>query len=110
MNTTYAVITVLTAGIITFLIRLFPFVLMAKFKNKMPDSIVYLGNILPQAAIAILLIYCLKDINFTSAAAFLPQAIALAFAVILHLYKKNFILSIAVSTAVYMVLVQRVFV
>lgn len=110
MNASYAITIILIAGGITFAIRYFPFALFSKFKDKMPAPVAYLGNILPQAAIAILLVYCLKSVNFSAASSYLPQTISLAVVFALHIIKRNFILSIASGTVVYMILVQSVFV
>lgn len=110
MNTSYAVTIILIAGAVTFAVRYFPFALFSKLKDKMPPSVVYLGNILPHAAIAILLVYCLKGLNFSAASSYLPQAISLAAVFALHIFKRNFILSIAAGTVIYMILVQFVFI
>ena len=75
-----------------------------------PKFVLYLGRVLPPAVIAMLLVYCLKDMSFASPAGFLPQLIAGAAVVILHLWRHNNLLSIFAGTAVYMVLVQAVFV
>lgn len=110
MNTSYAVTIILIAGAVTFAVRYFPFALFSKFKDKMPLSVVYLGNILPQAAIAILLVYCLKGLNLSTTSSYLPQAISLSAVFLLHILKRNFILSIAAGTVIYMILVQFVFI
>ncbi len=110
MNTSYAILIILIAGAATFAVRYFPFALFSKFKDKMPSSVVYLGNILPQAAITILLIYCLKGVTLSSASSYLPQTISLAAVFLLHAVKRNFILSIAAGTVIYMILVQFVFI
>ena len=56
---TQAILIVITASIGTFVTRVVPFFLFGG-KKGMPASIQYLGNILPPAIIAILVIYCLK--------------------------------------------------
>ena len=110
MNIYYAMTIIAIAGAATFAIRYFPFALFAKYKDKMPASVAYLGNILPQAAIAILLVYCLKNLNLSVASSYVPEFISLAVVIALHIVKKNFIVSIAAGTAVYMILVQSVFI
>jgi branched-subunit amino acid transport protein AzlD len=74
-----------------------------------PRYIIYLGKMLPAAAIGLLVVYCLRDINFAAAPNGLPEAIAIAAVTALHLWKKNTLLSIAAGTAIYMLLVQFVF-
>ncbi len=69
----------------------------------------YLGEVLPYAAIGLLLVYCLKGVRFSSISDGLPEAIAIACIVALHLWKNNVLLSIGAGTAIYMLLVQVVF-
>ena len=57
-----------------------------------------------------LVIYCLRNVSLLSGSHGLPELIGIAVTVGLHLWKKNTLLSIAVGTALYMVLVQAVFV
>ena len=72
--------------------------------------VLYLGRVLPPAVIAMLIVYCLRTVNFTAAANWLPQLIACLAVVGLHLWKRNNLLSIFGGTLLYMVLVQAVFV
>ena len=60
--------------------------------------------------IAMLVVYCLRGVNLLGPTHGLPELIAAAAVVGLHLWKKNTLLSIAAGTALYMVLVQVVFV
>ena len=77
--------------------------------------IFYLGRVLPPAVIAMLVVYCLRSTQFVlgpslaSLAGWAPQAIAVAAVVLLHLWKRNNLLSIFGGTLLYMVLVQVVF-
>ncbi len=89
--------------------RFLPFVL---FKgNKANNSYInYLGQVLPYAAIGLLVVYCLKDINFTVASHGIPEAIAILCIGVLHYWKENTLISIGLGTIVYMVLVQMVFI
>ncbi|MEG2652627.1 MAG: AzlD domain-containing protein, partial [Ruthenibacterium sp.] len=52
----------------------------------------------------------LKDVSLTGAAHGLPELIGVAAVVGLYAWKKNTLLSIAAGTALYMLLVQVVFV
>ena len=69
----------------------------------------YLGKVLPPAMMGLLVAYCLKDVSLITAPHGIPEAIALAAVVGLHLWKRNVLLSIAGGTVLYMVLVQAVF-
>lgn len=87
--------------------RALPFLL---FRGKeIPGVVRYLGKALPMAIMMTLVIYCLKDIQFVSLKACLPQLIAAVVTAGLHLWKRNTFLSIFAGTVVCMVLTQLVF-
>ena len=69
----------------------------------------YLGKVLPPAVIGMLVIYCLKAVSITSYPYGLPEFIAVAVVILLHVWKRNNLLSIGVGTVLYMVLIQAVF-
>jgi branched-subunit amino acid transport protein AzlD len=69
----------------------------------------YLGKVLPPAVIGMLVIYCLKAVSITSYPYGLPEFISVAVVILLHVWKRNNLLSIGVGTVLYMVLVQAVF-
>jgi len=71
-----------------------------------PRYVKYLGRVLPAAAIGLLVIYSLKDINLLSAAHGLPELVSVAVVVWLHVWKKNMFLSIAAGTILYMILIR----
>ena len=58
---------------------------------------------------AMLVVYCLKDVSFSSVNGFLPELIASAVVAISYLIKRNTLISIILGTLVYMLLVQLVF-
>lgn len=100
---------VAAAAAATFLTRVFPFLLFSGGK-KTPETVLYLGRVLPPAIIAFLVVYCLKGVTLLSAFPFgLPEAIAVLLVTLLHVWKKNNLLSILGGTVVYMLLVQVVF-
>lgn len=105
VDTTRTLMIILIVAICTFITRLFPFVIFNN-KKELPKTVKYLGDILPMAVIAILVVYCLKDINFTSTASFLPSIIAVTAVIFMHVWKRNNLISIGVGTLLYMILVQ----
>ena len=64
---------------------------------------------LPGAIIAMLVVYCLRNVNVTVFSWGLPELIAGGVTVALHLWQRKMLLSIAAGTVVYMLLVQLVF-
>lgn len=93
----------------TILTRVLPFILFPENK-KIPSYIKYLSDILPYTIIGMLVLYCLKDISFTSKPHTLPEIISIAAITTMHLWKKNTLLSIGVGSLLYILLVQFVFV
>ena len=77
--------------------------------KPIPPVIQYLGKVLPPAVIGMLVIYCLKAVSITSYPYGLPEFIAVAVVILLHVWKRNNLLSIGVGTVLYMVLIQAVF-
>lgn len=108
MTTTQQLITVGMVVFGTVLTRFLPFILFPTGK-KTPAYIRYLGNFLPGAVFGMLVIYSIKDTKFLSANYGIPEILAIVFTAILHLYKRNMMLSIAGGTSFYMLLVQIVF-
>lgn len=103
MTTVYIIATM---SITTLIIRFLPFVV---FRKKTPAYITYLGDVLPPAIIGMLVIYCLKDIDFTVAYFGIPELIAVAVVAGLQAWKRNSLISILAGTVVYMLLIQFVF-
>ena len=102
-------ITILLCVAATMLTRFLPFALFSKRGNT-PAFIRYLGNALPAAIFAMLVVYCLRGVDLTAGWRGLPEAIGIAATVILHLVsRRNMLVSIGGGTVVYMLLVQNVF-
>jgi branched-subunit amino acid transport protein AzlD len=89
--------------------RFLPFVLFKGTRSN-KSYISYLGQVLPYSAIGLLVVYCLKSVNFKSPSHGIPEAIAIICIIVLHYWKENTLLSIGVGTVIYMVLVQTVFI
>lgn len=121
-----AVASIAVMAVVTFLTRALPFLLFDRGDSP-PKLVLYLGRVLPPAVIAMLIIYCLRNPAVTelpdltamsdwwaSIVSFFvgwaPQLISGAVVVVLHVWKKNNLLSIFSGTILYMILVQAVFV
>ncbi|MBQ8200368.1 MAG: branched-chain amino acid transporter permease [Clostridia bacterium] len=102
------VIVILLCIAATMSTRFLPFLIFTS-KKPTPPFVQYLGRALPSAIFGMLVVYCLRNVEVLSGSHGLPEAIALAATFLLHLWKRQMLLSIAGGTAVYMLLVQLVF-
>lgn len=109
INTGYSAAVIAVVSLCTILLRAFPFLVFGG-KKEVPKTVQYLGAVLPASIMAVLVVYCLRSINFTGMSHWLPEAFSSLLVMGLHLWKKNILLSIALGTVCYMVLVQIVFV
>lgn len=104
---TFIIICMVTIG--TIITRFLPFILFQDTKSN-NSYISYLGTVLPYSAIGLLVVYCLKGVNFKSPSYGIPEAIAIICITVLHYWKGNTLLSIGAGTVIYMFLVQSVFI
>ena len=58
---------------------------------------------------AMLVVYCLRNISFAAAPFGVPELVSCAAVILLHVWKRSSILSILGGTVCYMLLVQLVF-
>ena len=96
---------VLIAGAVTVLLRFLPFI---AFGKNRPDFVMYLGRVLPPAVMAMLAVYCLRGVNLLAGNHGLPEGIACLAVIILHVWKRNTLLSILAGTLIYMFMIQMV--
>lgn len=106
MDKLHSLALILIMAALTAALRFLPFVMLSK---GTPKTIVYLGNLLPNAIMAMLVVYCLKNVSFAAGSRGIPEALAVALVAVLHKWKHNMLLSILGGTAAYMLLVQAVF-
>lgn len=78
-------------------------------KGEAPAVISYLGRVLPYAVMAMLVVYCLKGLDFSTPGKYPPELLCTILVAGLHAWKRNTLLSIGVGTVAYMLLVQLVF-
>ena len=108
MTLAQQIITVAMIVLGTMLTRFLPFLLFPAGKPT-PKYIQDLGRVLPMAVFGLLVVYSLKDVSIFSGSHGIPELIAVAVVVCLHLWKRQMLLSIAGGTVCYMLLVQHVF-
>lgn len=92
----------------TQLTRALPFLAFPAGKPT-PKYIAYIGKVLPAAVFGMLVVYCLKNVNILGGSHGLPELIGIVIVVLLHLWRRQMLLSIAGGTIAYMLLVQFVF-
>lgn len=102
------IITIAMVVLGTMLTRFLPFLLFPAGKPT-PKYIQYLGRVLPASVFGLLVIYCLKNVSVFTGSHGIPELLAILLVVVLHLWKRQMLLSIAGGTVFYMILVQTVF-
>lgn len=105
MSVTEHIITIGFCVLATMLTRFLPFII---FRNNQstPKYINYLGKALPGAIFAMLVIYCLKDVNVLNAPYGLYEFTAIIITIGLHLMKRNMLISILGGTLSYIIMVN----
>ena len=93
---------------VTVLIRFAPFWVFRPGR-PVPAIVNALGSLLPGAVMTMLVVYCLRGVSFVRPPHALPEMIASAVTVGLHVWRRSTLLSILGGTVCYMVLVQTVF-
>lgn len=108
MTLTQQIITIALCVAGTMATRFIPFLIFSD-KKPTPRFIQYLGKALPAAIFGMLVVYCLKNVNIFTGSHGIPELISIAVTVILHLKKRQMLLSIAGGTICYMLLIQFIF-
>ena len=102
------VLLIAIVALVTMALRFLPFLIFGENRTT-PPVIAYLGKVLPFAIMGMLVVYCLKDVNLTTVPFGIPELIGCSVVAVLHLWKRNTLLSIGAGTVCYMLLVQFVF-
>ena len=87
---------------VTYALRLAPFLAVAKLRDN--AVIAYLGRTMPLGVMIILVIYSLAAVDLGAPPHGLPEALALAITVGLHVWRRNVLLSLVGGTASYILL------
>ena len=109
MNVMHSVLIIAVIALVTIALRFLPFYLFGG-KRKTPEIVTYLGRVLPYAIMGMLVVYCYKGISVLTNPYGLPELLAGAVVVLLHVWKRNTLLSIVAGTVTYTLLIQFVFV
>lgn len=108
MNNLHSVLIIAVAALVTIALRFLPFLIFGE-DRKTPPLVAFLGQVLPYAIMGMLVVYCLKDVDITAAPFGIPEAIGCIAVALLHVWKRNTLLSIGLGTVCYMFLVQFIF-
>lgn len=100
----YSLLLIAVMAVVTVILRFLPFGL---FSRGTPKPILYLGEVLPPAIMAMLVVYCLKNTDLQAAPHGIPEAVSVLLVIALHKWKHNTLLSIIGGTVCYMLMVQR---
>ena len=100
-----ALIAIFVSAVITFGLRALPFLVFQEGK-EFPDQIKRLGMVLPSSIMAVLIVYCLKDVGDDFMADGLWKLIAAAITAVSYKWKHNTLLSIISGTAVYICMIS----
>lgn len=107
MTSQQQIITIIILAVITFMTRALPFLVFPAGKPT-PKYIQYLGKALPLAVFGMLVVYCLKDVQWLDGSHGIPEILGIATVVLMHLWRRQLFLSMAVGTAVYMILIRLI--
>ncbi len=107
-GTAYLFAASLTMFVVTFGLRALPFAALKPLRGS--ALVAYLGRHMPAGIMVILAVYTLRGVSLGEAPHGLPEALALAATVGLHLRTRNAVLSILGGAAVFMLLVNALFV
>ena len=105
MRPWYILLAIVMSALITFGLRALPFVLF-RGGRSMPEWMQRLGQILPSAIMAVLIVYCLKGAKSNPIGIGIPGIIAVAVVVASYKRKHNTLISIIVGTAAYMIMLR----
>lgn len=109
MTSQQQIITIAILALMTVLTRALPFLIFSAGKSgkkETPKYIQYLGKALPLAVFGMLVVYCLKDVQWLEGMHGIPEVAGIAAVVLTHLLRRQLFLSMAVGTALYMVLIR----
>lgn len=108
MTDLHAALMIAVIALVTAALRFLPFLIFGE-NRKTPPLVSYLGQVLPYAIMGMLVVYCLKGVSFAVAPFGVPEFIGCMVVTLLHIWKRNTLLSIGAGTVCYMLLVQLVF-
>lgn len=108
MSAAELAITIAIIAVGTMLTRYLPFIVFSG--RRTPEFVRYLGRVLPPAAIGLLVVYCFKDIELATGAHGAYEIGAALATCAIHVAFRKTLLSIAAGTAIYVALVNLLYI
>lgn len=105
MTTTYSYLLIAVVALVTAFTRAIPFLLFTG-KRTLPPIVIYLGSVLPQAIMVILVVYSLRNTDIFTHPFGIPEFSAVLITVLSFIKRKSTILSMTLGTLLYMVLIR----
>ncbi|MDY3026632.1 MAG: AzlD domain-containing protein [Candidatus Faecivicinus sp.] len=105
--TEHTLLAILVSVACTLSLRALPFLIFTK-NRPMPDWLKRLGQRLPMAIMAVLVVYCLKDAFANPVKTGIPQGIGVLVVAASYKWKKNTLLSIFLGTAAVMLAMRLI--
>ena len=105
MDRVEVVLAIAVSAVITISLRALPFVIFHNGKT-MPEKLVHLGNMLPSAIMAVLIVYCMKNAAVDFKTYGIPEVISILVVAGSYRWKRNTLLSIVLGTACNMILLH----
>ena len=108
LDTIHSLIIVAMVALATQITRWTPFLLFSGDK-KLPKVVEDLGRLLPPAMMGLLVVYSLRSTDLLGGSHGIPEALGMGLTALLHLWRRQMLLSMAGGTLFYMFLVQYIF-
>ncbi len=113
MTVSQQIITVALIILGTVITRFTPYIAFPEGR-PVPRYIQYLGKVLAPAVFGLLVVYCLRNIDWLTALSAggthgIPEILGVTVTALIFLWKRNMLLSMAAGTVLYMFLVQVIF-
>lgn len=103
-ETLQMLVTISVIALTTFATRVLPFLCFGS--KEPPEMLSTIEKNLPPMILLLLIVYCLKDVQWLIAPYGVPELFTIGVVAGLHFWKKNAMLSIFAGTGLYMALVQ----
>ncbi len=105
MSITYIALAIAISALVTIFTRAFPFILLSR-RDRIPERLLFVAKRLPVAVIAILLFYSVQHVSFSTFSGWGGEVIGILVVVLLHLWKRNTLLSVLLGTLTYMTFIS----